>query len=430
MIGLVMLGTMVILLALGVPVVFCIGLAAVVAIMMIGPAAPMIIVPSSMIGGMDSFPLMAIPFFILAGELMNRGGITLRLVNFANVVIGGIRGGLAYANVLTSMLFAGITGSALADTAAIGRIMIPAMEKQGYDRPFSTAVTVASSLIGPIIPPSITMVVYGVTAGVSIGGLFLGGFVPGLLVGLGLMALVGVMSHMRGYPKHQQRLTPRLFFVSLGDALVALMMPVIILGGIFGGIMTPTEAAAIAVVYALFVGFFVLRELKIRDLFPIFLRSGLITASILIIVGAARIASDLLAQEQTPQLIAATLFGLVTEPWQVMMMIMVFLLLVGAVIDTIAAIIIMVPILLPIAAQLGIDPITFGVIVCVNLIIGLATPPLGICLFVASGIAKLPVERLVVALWPFLLVQIGVLLLIAFVPGLVSFLPSYFGYIR
>ena len=430
MVGLVMLLTLVALLALGVPVVFALGLAGLAGMLAIGPAAPMIIIPNSMMSGMDSFPLMAIPFFILAGELMNKGGITLRLVNFANVVIGGIRGGLAYANVMASMLFAGITGSALADTAAIGRIMIPAMERQGYDRPFSTAVTVSSSLIGPIIPPSITMVVYGVTAGVSIGGLFLGGIVPGLLVGFALMGLVGVMSHRRGYPKQEQPLTLGLFLRSLRDALVALMMPLIILGGIFGGIMTPTEAAAIAVIYALLVGFLVLRELRLADLFPIFLRSALLTAAILIIVGTARVATDLLAQEQIPQQVAALLLSLTNEPWQVMLLINVFLLLIGTVIDTIAAIIITVPILLPIALQIGLDPITFGVIVCVNLIIGLATPPLGICLFVASGVARLPVERLVQAMWPFLAVLVGVLLLITYVPGLVSFLPTHFGYIR
>lgn len=430
MTAIAMLGSMMLLMAFGVPIVFSIGLAALVGMLMIGPGAPMIIVPNSMFAGMDSFPLMAIPFFVLAGELMNQSGITIRLVNFATVLIGRIRGGLAHANIIASMLFAGISGSALADTAALGRIMIPAMVKQGYDKPFSASVTVAAALIGPIIPPSITMVVFGVTAGVSIGGLFLGGFVPGVLVGFGLMALVAVMSHKRGYPKREERVTAREFVRSLRDALLALLMPVIVLGGIFGGVMTATEAAAVAVIYAIVVGVFVLRELKLRHLFPIFLRSGLVTASILIIVGAARIFSDLLTQEEVPQKVAAAVLSITTEPWQVLLVINIFLLLVGTVMDTIAAIIILVPILMPVAMKIGMDPITFGVIVSVNLIIGMATPPLGVCLFLGSTIARLPLERLVLAIWPFLLVEIGVLFLITYVPDLVSFIPRYFGYLK
>ena len=428
MIGIAMLIVMLVLLALGVPIAFCIALASVVAILIIGPSAPWIIVPNSMLNGMDSFPLMAVPFFVLAGDLMNRGGITIRLINFANLLVGHIRGGLAQANVVASMLFAGITGSALADTAAIGRILIPAMEKEGYDRPFAAAVTASSSIIGPIIPPSITMVIFGVTAGVSIGGLFLAGVVPGVLIGVGLMVMAYITARRRAYPVRMVPVTRRLVWTTTRDALIALLMPLIILGGIFGGVMTPTESAAVAVLYAVVVGVFVLRELTARDLAIALLRSGMTTASIMFIVGAARIFADLLGAEQIPEQLAAYALSLTDERWLILLIINVFLLLVGAVMDTSAAIIILVPVLVPVAASVGVDPLTFGIIMCINLIIGLATPPLGVCLFVAADIAKISVERLVLAIWPFLLLEIAVLLLITYVPGLATALPRLVGY--
>ncbi len=428
MIGIAMLLSVLVLLALGVPIAFCIGLASVVAILMIGPSAPWIIVPNSMLNGMDSFPLLAVPFFVLAGDLMNRGGITIRLIAFANLLVGHIRGGLAQANVVASMLFAGITGSALADTAAIGRIMIPAMEKEGYDRPYAAAVTVASSIIGPIIPPSITMVIFGVTAGVSIGGLFLAGIVPGVLIGFGLMGMAYVMARRRDYPVRMVPVTRRLAWVTTRDAMIALLMPLIILGGIFGGIMTPTESAAVAVLYAVLVGLFVLRELTLRDLGIALLRSGMTTASIMFIVGTARIFADLLGAEQVPQQLVGIALSLTEERWLILLIINVFLLLVGAIMDTSAAIIILVPVLLPVAVSAGVHPLEFGIIMSVNLIIGLATPPLGVCLFVASDIAKISVERIVLAIWPFLVLEIAVLLLITYVPGLAMALPRLVGY--
>ena len=423
-----MLVVMLVLLALGVPIAFCIGLASAVAILMVGPSAPWIIVPNSMMNGMDSFPLMAVPFFVLAGDLMNRGGITVRLVNFANLLVGGIRGGLAQTNVVASMLFAGITGSALADTAAIGRILIPAMEREGYDRAYAAAITASSSIIGPVIPPSITMVLFGVTAGVSIGGLFLAGVVPGVLIGVGLMTMAYVTARRRAFPVREVPVTRRMAWRISRDALIALMMPVIILGGIFGGVMTPTESAAVAVLYAILIGVFVLRELTLRDLGVALLRSGMTTASIMFIVGAARIFADMLGSEQVPEQLALVVLSFSEERWVILLLINVFLLLVGAVMDTSAAIIILVPVLLPVAASIGIDPLTFGIIMCVNLIIGLATPPLGVCLFVASDIARISVERLVATIWPFLLLEIGVLLLITYVPGLATALPRLAGY--
>ena len=429
MIGVAMLIVMLVLLALGIPIAFCIGLASAVAILMVGPSAPWIIVPNSMMNGMDSFPLMAVPFFVLAGDLMNRGGITVRLVNLANLLVGGIRGGLAQTNVMASMLFAGITGSALADTAAIGRILIPAMEREGYDRTYAAAVTAASSIIGPVIPPSITMVLFGVTAGVSIGALFLAGVVPGVLIGVGLMTMAYVIARRRRYPVREVPVTREMVWRIGRGALIALMMPAIILGGIFGGVMTPTESAAVAVLYAVVVGVFVLRELTLRDLGAALLRSGMTTASIMLIVGAARIFADMLGSEQIPEQLALVVLSMSEERWVILLLINIFLLLVGAVMDTSAAIIILVPVLLPVAASIGIDPLTFGIIMSLNLIIGLATPPLGVCLFVASDIAKISVERLVVAIWPFLLLEIGVLLLITYVPGLATALPRLAGYV-
>ena len=423
-----MLIVMLVLLALGVPIAFCIGLASAVAILMVGPSAPWIIVPNSMLNGMDSFPLMAVPFFVLAGDLMNRGGITVRLVNFANLLVGGIRGGLAQTNVVASMLFAGITGSALADTAAIGRILIPAMEREGYDRAYAAAITASSSIIGPVIPPSITMVLFGVTAGVSIGGLFLAGVVPGVLIGVGLMTMAYVTARRRAFPVREVPVTRQMAWRISRDALIALMMPAIILGGIFGGVMTPTESAAVAVLYAVVIGVFVLRELTLRDLGIALLRSGMTTASIMFIVGAARIFADMLGSEQVPEQLALLVLSLSEERWVILLLINVFLLLVGAVMDTSAAIIILVPVLLPVAASIGIDPLTFGIIMCLNLIIGLATPPLGVCLFVASDIARISVERLVATIWPFLLLEIGVLLLITYVPGLATALPRLAGF--
>jgi C4-dicarboxylate transporter DctM subunit len=282
-------------------------------------------------------------------------------------------------------------------------------------------------LIGPIIPPSITMVIYGVSAGASISGLFLAGIVPGILIGVGLMITAYIFAVRGKFRVRQQRLPMGEVLRRSRDAVIAMMMPVIILGGIFGGVMTPTESAAIAVVYALIAGFG-LGELRLRDLLPVFLRSGMVTASVMFIVGAARIFSDLLAQEQIPQQLAELALSITTEPWVLLLLINIFLLCVGFVMDTSAAIIILVPVLLPIATSIGLDPITFGIIMCMNLIVGLATPPLGVCLFVAADIAKIRLEALVMAIWPFLLVEIAVLLLITYVRELPTALPRYFGF--
>ena len=427
MLGFVLFGGMLVLMLLGVPVVFAIGLAAVLGTLVIGAAAPWIIIPSSMINGMDSFPLLAIPFFILAGELMNRGGIADRLIGFANALVGHIRGGLGHATVVSNTMLAMDTGSALAQVAAIGRIMVPQMERRGYSRDYATALACAASLIGPIIPPSITMVIYAVAAGASIGGLFLAGIVPGIMIAGSLMVYVYVRARVRGEAA-AHKFSIREVLARGKDAILALLMPFIILGGIFAGAMTPTESAAVAVLYALIAGVVFFRKLTLKDLYESLLNTGIITSFIMLIVGAARIFSDLLASEAVPQQLVAALIDLTSNPYLLLLLVNLLLLIVGALMDTTAAIIILTPVLLPVVTTAGVDPMLFGIIMCINLVIGMATPPVGVALYLASEIGRVKLDRLIVAVWPMLLVLIGVLFIITYVPSVPLALPRYFGY--
>ncbi|MEQ9811342.1 MAG: TRAP transporter large permease [Azospirillaceae bacterium] len=427
MLALILFGSMLGLMMLGVPIFFAIGLAGLIGALHIGAAAPLIIVPIGMFNGMDSFPLMAIPFFILAGELMNRGGISTRLVAFASAVVGHISGGLGHANVVSNAMMASMSGSALANIAAVGRVLIEPMEKEGYKRDFATAITVAASLLGPIIPPSITMVIYAITAGTSVGAMFLAGIVPGIIVAIGMMVVIWRHARKRNYPVHD-RFSIRRVAVTAKDAAISLMMPVIILGGIFGGVMTPTESAAVAVVYALIVGLVVFRELKLRDLGPILLNSGVVTSFIFLIVGAARVFSDLMTGEAVPQEIASLILSISDEPVLLLLLINILLLFVGCMMDTTAAILILVPVLLPVAIEIGVDPLLFGVMMSFNLVIGLATPPVGVALFLGSDTGKVRIEALVARIWPFLLIYVAVLLLITYVPIVSLGLPRLFGY--
>ncbi len=429
MIGTLLVGLMLLFLAAGIPIVFGIGLASLAGVLALRNV-PLIVIPNRMFNGMDSFPLMAIPFFLLAGELMNVGGITVRIVRFANALVGHIRGGLAHADIVASMFFAGITGSALADAAAIGSIMIPAMKKEGYDEDFSAAVTASAALMGPIIPPSITMVIFGVTAGVSIGALFMAGFVPGVLIALGLMAVAYVIARRRNYPKASEMVGAREFLRRLKDAFLALLTPLIILGGILGGVMTPTESAAVAVFYALFLGLVVFRTLRWGDLPRLLLKTGVVTGFIMIIVGAANVFAWLLAVEQVPQHLSRFFLAISRNPWVVLLVINLFLLIVGCLMDTSAAIIILVPVLMPLITSVGIDPLHFGLVMCINLIIGMATPPFGVVLFLVCNITKLTMERLVRAIWPFLLVEVAILFLVTYVPGIALWVPRLFGLAR
>jgi C4-dicarboxylate transporter DctM subunit len=392
----------IILLALGTPVAFCIGVSALAGLLQQG-GTPLLLLPHMMFQGTDSFPLIAVPFFVLAGALMNAGGITRRLVDFANLLVGHIRGGLALVNVVASMFFAGITGAAVADTSAIGSVLIPAMEKEGYDLDYSAAITAASSTLGPIIPPSIPMIIYGVSAEQSIAALFLAGIIPGLLVGL---ALMGVAYFHGSSQRGEMRKTEgRTVFRHLGrglrDAILALLMPAFILGGILAGVFTPTEAAAIAVLYAFVVGHFVYGELRLAQ-------------------------GWLVAAMQMPQKILDLVTGIVSNRWMILLLINIFLLLVGTFMETTASLIILTPVFLPLAIELGIDPIHFGAIMVLNLVIGLTTPPLGVCLFISSGIADISLERISRAIVPFLLGAIAVLLLVTYIPSLSMWIPHLF----
>lgn len=422
MIGGTLLAVFLATMILAMPLAFALAVAAVVALLTMG-SLPLTLVPQRIVLGTDSLPLTAVPFFVLVGHLMNTGGITRRLIAFANTLVGRFPGGLSHTNVLTSMLFAGVSGSAVADTSALGSTLIPAMKREGYGAAYSGAVTAASSVVGPIIPPSIPMVIYGITAGVSIGGLFLGGAIPGIVLGLSFLALSYYLSVRRRYPRYAAvglRAIGRAFV----DAFWALLAPVIILGGIFGGAFTVTESAAVAVVYSLAVGMFVYREIKLRDVPGLFVRTAYDSSIIIFLIGAASLFSWLLAVSGVARTSVAYLTSLTESTWVMLLLINVVLLLVGMFLETISAMLIFIPLLTPLAAAYGIDPLHFGVVMVFNLLIGLLTPPMGICLHVATRFAEVPLARVARETLPFLAVGIGVLLLITFVPQVVTFLPD------
>ncbi len=380
--------------------------------------------------GIDSFPLMAIPFFMLAGELMNRGGITMRLVEFSQAFMGHLRGGLAHVNVLSSMLFAGLSGSAVADTSALGSMLIPAMEKQGYTRKFAAAITAASSVIGPIIPPSGIMIIYAYVMGESVAALFLAGVIPGAMVGIGLMLMVKFMANKYDFPVATNKYSwPERGQASI-KAFFPLLTPVIILGGILGGIFTPTEAAAVAVAYALFIGLFVLRTLKISDLSGVITRAGITSSVVLLLVGAAMAFKTVVSLSHAPEQLAAFILTLTSNPLLLLFLINILLFIVGMFLDAGPAIIILGPILGPIFIGLGIDPIHFAIIMSVNLTVGLATPPMGLVLFVASAVSGERVEAIAKAILPFLAVEIVVIFLITYIPALSMTIPRLTGFVQ
>jgi len=406
-------------LLIGAPIAVSLGLGGAVAIFLKG-SVPLIIVPQRMFGAMDSFPLMAIPFFVLAGNLMAAGGISRRLIRFANSLAGRVTGGLAIVSVLGGMFFAAISGSGAATTAALGTILIPAMVSKGYNREFSTAVQATSGAIGIIIPPSVPLVLYGIGASVSIGDLFLGGFGPGIIVGMGLMIVAYLISRKEGYGKEKPAPAQEIW-AAFKDAYLALLMPVIILGGIYAGVFTPTEAAVVAVVYGYVVGALVYRELNFKQLQSVLNSTVVTTAIIMFIIGCAALFAMVLTREKIPQEIAAWLLSISRNPLIILMVVNVFLLFVGCIMETAAAIIILTPILLPIILQVGIDPVHFGVVMITNLGIGLVTPPVGINLYVASNIAGARVENVIRRTLPFLVAMLISLLLITYIPKITLF---------
>ena len=424
MIGLV--GWFVGLLILGVPIAFVLGIATTIYLVTTG-IAPLSAVPQRLFAGLDQFVLMSIPFFIMSGALMNEAQLTSRLVQFANHLVGRWRGGLAQVNVLSSMFFGGITGAATADVAALGPILIPAMEKQGYRRDFATAVTVASSLCGPLIPPSIPMLVYGISSGASIGALFLAGLMPGVAVGLSMLVLNRYL--VRNMPLE----TPgpasvgwmaksRDFIASFRVALLALMMPVIIVGGVVGGVVTPTESSVLAVLYAMVVGLS-MRTLKPRAMWTLIVGAAITSATIMLIVAAANLLGWVLAFERIPQAVADGFLALTDNRWIFLCLVIVLLLIVGLFLETSGAIIILTPVLLPTALAYGFDPVHFGVILVFGLVIGLLTPPVGLCLFIGCSVGNVTIEQLSRALMPFIAVIVAVYLFFAFVPSASLWLP-------
>ena len=437
--------------------------------------------------GMDSFPLMAIPFFMLAGELMNRGGITIRLVEFSQALIGHLRGGLAQVNILSSILFAGLSGSAVADTSALGSMLIPAMEKQGYTRRFAAAITAASSVIGPIIPPSGIMIIYAYVMGESVAALFLAGIVPGILVGVGLMVMVRLMADRYDLPEAKRvvltgtqlghtewwvsfalvrlnvglllwafmpdasgalawgyfigalaiahavfiglrRVVNNDFRMVCKRAMVPLQTPILILGSILGGVFTPTEAAAVAVAYAVFVGFMILRSLHLKDLPQILINAGITSSVVLLLVGAAMAFKTVVSLSHAPEQLAAFILALSENPLILLFLINMLLFIVGMFLDAGPAIIILGPILGPIFTDLGVDSIHFAIIMSVNLTVGLATPPMGLVLFVAAAVSKERVETIAKAILPFLAVEVLVIFLITYVPAISMTIPRLTGF--
>jgi tripartite ATP-independent transporter DctM subunit len=385
------------------------------------------VLPERVFQGMDSFVLLAVPLFILAGELVSEGKITSRLVDLANALFGWMRGGLAQVNIGASLLFAGITGVALGDIASLGRIFIPEMVKQGYTAAYAAAVTASSSIIGPMVPPSLVAVIYGSMTGVSIGALMAATLVPGLLVGLAQMLLVSVQARRHNFPRVEMDRSPRVIVRLTGRALVPLMIPVIILAGMLGGVMTPTEAGAVAAGYALVISLVLYRTVHLASLVQVFSRSALFSGQLLIIVGAGAAFSWVMGMENVPGMVSGLITGLDLHTVGVLLLFNLILLILGMVIDPTTVIILFAPLLSRIAADVGIDPLQFGVIAILNLNIGLLTPPLGVCLFAAERIANCGIVPLLRATTPFLLVNLVALAIVAAVPALSLTLPRALG---
>jgi len=417
----VMLWMWLLLMVIGMPIFLGMGSSCLVYLMANGEI--LLSVPQRLTASANSFPLLAAPFFMLTGMAMNTAGITHRIYNFAECLVGRFQGGLAHVNVIGSVIFAGMSGSAVADAAGLGTIEIKAMTDEGYPRAFSAAVTAASATIGPIIPPSVPLLIYGVLADVSIGRLFAGGFIPGLLMAAALMVMIRWMAHRRGFGAHRAP-TFIEFVTKTRKAFLSLMTPVILFGGMMIGVFTPTEAAFVAAVYALVLGVVVYREVSWRDLPRLFLDTVETNAVVLMLVMTASLMGWVLARAQVPQQLGALILGTTRNPLVILLMINIFLLIVGCFMEALAAMIILVPVFLPVIQSVGIDPVHFGLVMVLNLMIGTLTPPVGIVLFVVARVANLPFEVVTKATAPFLIPLIAVLALITVFPPLVLWLPN------
>lgn len=415
---LVLFSVFVVLVLVGVPISFVLGISSLAAMFFVADY-PMQVVIQRMFAGVDSFPLMAIPFFMLAGSVMEKGGITSRIINFALALVGGLRGSLAHVVSISGVIMGGISGSGVADTAAIGTLMVPEMKKRGYELPFSAALVAASGSIGLIIPPSIAMILYGVSSGTSIGDLFMAGFLPGILIAAGFMVVSHFHEKKRNYPA-EPTMTRSEKLVCIKDSVWALLLPIIIIVGIRMGVFTPTEGGVVAAVYAIFIGKFVYKELAWSDFPEIFSSSVSNTAVISFLIATASLFGWILASEQIPQQISETILGISSNKYAILLMINLLLLIVGVFMDLGPAIIILVPVLVPVAVSLDVNLTQFGLMMVINLTIGLLTPPVGTALYVASNISKVPLSRLSLAALPFIAVMLFVLMLVTFIPGMTT----------
>lgn len=407
--------------AIGIPIAYSLGISSLITI--INEGLPLMVIPQKLFGGIDSFPLLAIPFFMLSGDLMNGGGLNKRIIRVANAFLGNLPGSLPIITIVASAFFAAISGSAVATVAAIGGITIPAMIKQGYPDHYAAGVASSASIVGPIIPPSITLIVYGASLQLSISELFLASAVPGVLLSLSFIIVAVYQAKKNNYPK-EGKTSIKEKIDAIKDGFWALMMPVIILGGIFSGLFTPTEAAVVAVVYSLIIGMFVYKGFTIKELPKLLGEAAVSTATIMLILATSKILAWVITVINLPVMVADAILGLTDSTFLIFMLINIILLIVGCLMEANAAIIILIPILVPIVTKLGMSPVTFGVLMTVNLCLGLLTPPVGVCLLLGSQIAESKFEQAVVSMLPFFVVGLIILLLTTFVPALTLWLPG------
>lgn len=414
--------------ALGTPIVFALAIGPIVGFLADGRESFLVIVPQRLFVGINVYPLLAIPLFILAGELMNVGGITQRLVDFSQRLVGHMRGGLGHVVIVSATIFSGISGSAVADASALGKILIPSMTREGYHASYAAAVTAAATVLGPIIPPSIIMVIYAYIMQINVAALFAAGCIPGLLIGIGLMLANRWIATRRGYPVTEKRATLAEMGTAFRGAVWALIAPFLILGGILGGVFTPTEAAAAAVLYAAIVSLVVTRELPLAEIPNILYRTGVISAALLLVVGTAMIFSWVASLSGFTGRLGTFLFGITKDPYLLLFIINILLFIAGMFLDAGPAILILGPILGPTLASLGVDPLHFAIVMCVNLSLGLATPPMGLLLFVVSAMSRVPVLQIAREMGPFYAVHIAIIFLITYVPAVALWLPRALGF--
>ncbi len=421
--ALLLVGALLVLMAMRVPVVFSLLLSCLFYILFLNPI-PMVVLAHRMVGSLQAFPLLALPLYILAADIMNSGRISEEMFRFARSLVGHIRGSLGHVNVVASMVFAGMSGSITADTAGLGKIEIPMMVKAGYDKPFAVAVTGASSIIGPIMPPSIQMILYGMIAEVSVGRLFVGGAIPGVVMGIAIMAAIYFYAVRRNYPRDPRRAALAEVWASFRKSFFALLTPVIILGGIVTGIFTPTEAAVVAVVYAFLISFFVYRTLKLSQLLPMMVGSAVTTGMILVIMGAASVFGWIVTMENVPVLIRDAIMAATDKQWVVLLILNVVFLIAGCFFDICAIILVFTPMILPVLHAFQIDLIHWGVVEVLNVCIGFLTPPFGVGLYVLADLSGLTVAQVTRAVAPFLVPLLLTLILITYIPQLVLWLPG------